>query len=90
MDLIGAPDRVIQLLESEWRDDDVALALHDTEGRHSPCIRLRTELRPECEAYLDSGGKRLADLYRAINARAVTVDSEWLVDADEPESLVSV
>ena len=77
------------LLEQEWRDDDVALVLHDAEGRHSPCVRLRSEVMPVCEAYLDSGGKKLVDLYRAINARSVTVASEWLTDADEPESLVS-
>ena len=89
VDLIGAPDRVIRLLETEWRDNDVALVLHDAEGRHSPCIRLGSEVRPECEAYLDSGGKKLVDLNRAINARSVAVASEWLTDADEPESLVS-
>ena len=89
VDLIGAPERVIRLLEQEWRDDDVALVLHDAEGRHSPCLRLRSEVKPQCEAYLDSGGKKLVDLYRAINARSVTVASEWLTDADEPESLVS-
>ena len=89
MDLIGAPDRVIQLLENEWREDDVAVVLHDAEGRHSPCVRLRSEVKSECEAYLDSGGKKLVDLYRAINARPVAVASEWLTDADEPESLAS-
>ena len=90
VDLIGAPERVILLLEHEWRDDDVALVLHDAEGRHSPCVRLRSEVKPVCEAYLDSGGKKLADLYRVINARSVAVASEWLTDADEPGSLVSV
>ena len=89
VDLIGAPDRVIQLLETEWRDDDVALVLHDAEGRHSPCVRLRSEVKPECEAYLSSGGKKLVDLFRAVNARSVAVASEWLTDADEPESLMS-
>ena len=89
VDLIGAPERVIRLLEQEWRDEDVALVLHDAEGGHSPCVRLRSEVQPQCEAYLDSGGKKLVDLYRAINARSVTVASEWLTDADEPESLVS-
>ena len=89
VDLIGAPERVIRSLEQEWRDDDVALVLHDAEGRHSPCVRLSSEVKPVCEAYLDSGGKKLVDLYRAINARSVAVASEWLTDADEPESLVS-
>ena len=89
VDLIGAPNRVIQLLENEWRDDDVALVLHDVEGRHSPCVRLRSEVKPQCEAYLDSGGNKLVDLFRAVNARSVAVASEWLTDADEPESLMS-
>ena len=89
VDLIGAPDRVIRLLEHEWRDDDVALVLHDAEGRHSPCVRLRSEVKPECEAYLDSGGEKLIDLYRAVNARSVAVATDWLKDADEPESLVA-
>ena len=89
VDLIGAPNRVIQLLETEWRDDDVALVLHDAERRHSPCVRLRSEVKPQCEAYLDSGGKKLVDLFRAVNARSVAVASEWLTDADEPESLMS-
>ena len=89
VDLIGAPARVIQLLESEWRKDDAAVVLHDAKGRHSPCARLRSEVRPKCEAYLDGGGKKLVDLYRLIDARSVTVPSGWLTDADEPESLVS-
>ena len=89
VDLIGAPNRVIQLLETKWRDDDVALVLHDDEGRHSPCVRLRSEVKSQCEAYLDCGGNKLVDLFRAVNARSVAVASEWLTDADEPESLMS-
>ena len=83
VDLIGAPERVMRLLEQEWRDDDVALVLHDAEGRHSPCVRLRSEVKPVCEAYLDSGGKKTVDLYRANKTRSLTGASEGPTEGGE-------
>ena len=82
----GAAD-VIAALEAAWREDDTALVLSDEAGRHSPCIRLRTSLLPRCESYVDGGGLRLAGLLDAIGARALTVDSRWLTDANDPHAL---
>ncbi len=87
MDLIGAPRDVIATLEAEWREDDTALVLSDEAGRHSPCIRLRTSLLPRCEAFVEGGGQKLAELLDAIGARALTVDSRWLTDANDPQAL---
>ena len=87
VDLIGAPRDVIATLEAEWREDDTALVLSDEAGRHSPCIRLRTSLLPRCEAFVEEGGQKLAELLDAIGARALTVDSRWLTDANDPQAL---
>ena len=87
VDLIGAPQRVVRTLETAWRDDDTALVLSDETGRHSPCIRLRTNLLSACERYVDQGGRKLSGLLDTIEARALTVDSRWLQDANEPQAL---
>ncbi len=87
VDLIGAPDKVMDTLEQEWRDTDAALALYDTDGGHSPCMRLRRDTVAHCNAYIDEGGARLLGLYDRLKVRSVAVPSEWLVDADAPEAL---
>tara|TARA_Y100001958_G_C21168725_1_gene500945 strand:+ start:406 stop:759 length:354 start_codon:yes stop_codon:yes gene_type:complete len=87
VDLIGAPDKVMDTLEQEWRDTDAALILRDEDGRHSPCIRLRRDTMDRCSAYIDEGGARLLELYNRLQARSVVVPSEWLLDADAPEAL---
>jgi molybdopterin-guanine dinucleotide biosynthesis protein A len=87
VDLIGAPQAVIQTLENAWRSEDTAIVLVDEEGRHSPCLRLRSELRAACEQYIDQGGRKLTGLLDAIDARAVTVDTAWLTDANHPDAL---
>ena len=87
VDLIGAPQAAIQALENAWRTEDTAIVLADEEGRHSPCLRLRSELRVACEQYLDQGGRKLTGLLAAVDARAVTVDTAWLTDANHPDAL---
>ncbi len=87
VDLIGAPDKVMDTLEQEWRDTDAALVLHDKDGSHSPCMRLRRDTLAQCNAYTDEGGARLLELYERLKARSVAVPSEWLVDADAPKAL---
>ena len=87
VDLIGAPQAAIQALENAWRTEDTAIVLADDEGRHSPCLRLRSELRVACERYLDQGGRKLTGLLAAVDARAVTVDTAWLTDANHPDAL---
>lgn len=87
VDLIGAPQAAIRALEKAWRAEDTAIVLVDQEGRHSPCLRLRLESRVACEEYLDQGGRKLTGLLAAVDARAVTVDTGWLTDANHPDAL---
>lgn len=87
VDLIGSPQAIIQTLENEWRDDDTAIFLTDTEGRHSPCMRLHTNTLKDCGAFLDEGGRKITGLLEKIGARPVPVDTPWLRDADLPKSL---
>ncbi|MDG2459951.1 MAG: molybdenum cofactor guanylyltransferase [Luminiphilus sp.] len=84
VDLIGAPEFVTKTLEDEWQQTDTAIALYDEKGRHSPCMRLRRDVLLRCEAYFNTGGKHLAGLLEAANARPVTVPSLWLKDANRP------
>ena len=87
VDLIGAPEKLIETLEQEWHDTDKALVLYDEDRSHSPCIRLRRDTLDTCQAYVDNGGRRLLELYTLIEARSVVVPSTWLMDADTPEAL---
>ena len=86
VDLIGAPEKLIETLEQEWRDTDTAVVLYD-EDKPSPCIRLRRDTLDTRQAYVDNGGRRLLELYTLIGARSVVVLSTWLIDADTPEGL---
>ena len=87
VDLIGAPVQVISTLETEWREDDTAIFLTDTEGRHSACFRLRVDTLADCEAFLDEGGRKITGLLEKVGARPIPVDAAWLKDADLPASI---
>ena len=87
VDLIGAPRQVFATLETEWQDDDTAIFLTDTEGRHSPCMRLHVDTLAACEAFLDDGGRKITGLLEKIGARPIPVDAAWLQDADLPASI---
>ena len=87
VDLIGPAEEVIAVLEQEWRENDKATVLCDEEGRHSPCMRLaRNALEPSA-AYVEGGGKRLTGLLEATEARRITISSQWLRDANWPETI---
>jgi molybdopterin-guanine dinucleotide biosynthesis protein A len=87
VDLIGAPDQVIALLETEWQESDTAIFLTDTEGRHSPCLRLHVNTLATCEAFLDEGGRKITGLLERVGARPISVDAPWLQDANLPASI---
>ena len=87
VDLIGAPEQVITTLESEWQEDDTAIFLTDTEGRHSPCLRLHVDTLADCEAFFDGGGRKITGLLDRVGARPIPVDAAWLKDADLPASI---
>lgn len=87
VDLIGAPLQVIETLETQWQQDDLAIVLTDSSGRHSPCLRLSTQLLDDCAAFVDSGGVKLKALLKSLNARAVSVPDEWLANANTPDAL---
>ena len=89
VDLIGSPQAVIQTLENEWRDNDTAIFLADTQGHHSPCMRLHTSTLADCAAFLDAGGRKITGLLEKIGARPVQVEALWLRDADVPRSIES-
>ena len=88
-DLIGNPTVVIEQLEEAWLSTDRALFLTDSEGKPSPCMRISRNLLGKCEQYLNLGGTRITGLLSAISARSVKVPSQWLIDADDPETLRS-
>ena len=87
VDLIGGPDQVIAALETEWQDSDTAIFLTDTEGRHSPCLRLHVNTLAACEAFLDEGGRKITGLLKRVGARPIPVDNLWLQDTDLPDSI---
>ena len=87
VDLIGAPDQVIAALDTEWQESDTAIFLTDTQGRHSPCLRLRVNTLAACEAFLDEGGRKITGLLDRVGARPISVDTAWLQDADLPASI---
>ena len=87
VDLIGAPAQVIAALETEWQESDTAIFLTDTQGRHSPCLRLRVNTLAACEAFLDEGGRKITGLLDRVRARPISVDTAWLQDADLPASI---
>ena len=87
VDLIGAPAQVIATLETEWQQDDTAIFLTDTEGRHSPCLRLHVDALAACGALLDEGCRKITGLLENVGARSITVDTAWLKDANLPASI---
>jgi len=87
VDLIGAPAQVIATLETEWQQDDTAIFLTDTEGRHSPCLRLHVDALAACGALLDEGCRKITGLLENVGARSIPVDTAWLKDADLPASI---
>ena len=87
VDLIGAPAQVITTLETEWQQDDTAIFLSDTEGRHSLCLRLNVDALAACRALLDEGCRKVTALLEKVGARSITVDTTWLKDADLPASI---
>ena len=89
VDLIGAPLKVIETLETQWQQDDLAIVLTDTSGRHSPCLRLSTQLLDDCARFVDSGGVKLKALLTLLNARSIAVPDEWLANANTPETLTT-
>ena len=89
VDLIGSPKRVIATLESEWQEDDKAIFLTDTQGQHSPCLRLHVDTLADCEAFFDEGGRKITGLLEKVGARPIPVDAAWLKDADLPGSISS-
>ena len=89
VDLMGAPLQVIETLKTQWQQDDLAIVLTDSSGRHSPCLRLSTQLLDDCAAFVDSGGVKLKALLTSLNARPISVPDEWLANANTPEALRS-
>lgn len=87
VDLVGAAEQVVAVLEREWRESDRAIVLCNRDGRHSPCMRLARHALEPSAAYVDGGGKRLTGLLEATEARRITVSSEWLRDANWPETI---
>jgi molybdopterin-guanine dinucleotide biosynthesis protein A len=87
VDLIGAPLQVIETLETQWQQDDLAIVLTDSSGRHSPCLRLSTQLLDDCARFVDGGGVKLKALLTLLSARSVSVPDEWLANANTPEAL---
>ena len=87
VDLIGAPLKVIETLETQWQHDDRAMVLTDQSGRHSPCLRLSSDLLNDCARFVDSGGVKLSALLTLLNARSIPVPDEWLANANDPEAL---
>ena len=87
VDLIGAPAQVIAALETEWQESDTAIFLTDTQGRHSPCLRLGVNTLAACEAFFDEGGRKITGLLDRVGARPISVDTAWLQDADLPASI---
>ena len=89
VDLIGAPLQVIETLKTQWQQDDLAIVLTDSSGRHSPCMRLSTQLLDDCAAFVDSGGVKLKALLTSLDARPISVPDEWLANANTPEALLT-
>ena len=87
VDLIGAPLKVIETLQTDWQHDDHAIVLTDRSGRHSPCLRLSIYLLDDCARFVDSGGVKLKTLLTLLNARPISVPDEWLTNANTPEAL---
>ena len=87
VDLMGAPLKIIETLQTQWQQNDHAIVLTDSSGRHSPCLRLSTQLLDDCAAFVDSGGVKLKALLKSLNARSVSVPDEWLANANTPEAL---
>ena len=87
VDLMGAPLKVIETLEAQWQQNDLAIVLTDSSGRHSPCLRLSTQLLDDCARFVDSGGAKLKALLTLLNARSIAVPDEWLTNANTPEVL---
>ena len=89
VDLMGAPLQVIETLKTQWQQDDLAIVLTDSSGRHSPCLRLSTQLLDDCAAFVDSGGVKLKALLTSLDARPISVPDEWLANANTPEALLT-
>lgn len=87
VDLIGAPLKVIETLQTDWQHDDHAIVLTDRSGRHSSCLRLSIDLLDDCARFVDSGGVKLKTLLTLLNARPISVPDEWLANANTPEAL---
>ena len=87
VDLMGAPLKVIETLEAQWQQTDLAIVLTDSSGRHSPCLRLSTQVLDDCARFVDSGGAKLKALLTLLNARSIAVPDEWLANANTPETL---
>lgn len=87
VDLMGAPLKVIETLEAQWQQNDLAIVLTDSSGRHSPCLRLSTQVLDDCARFVDSGGVKLKALLTLLNARSIAVPDEWLTNANTPEAL---
>ena len=87
VDLMGAPVKVIETLQTQWQQNDHAIVLTDSSGRHSPCLRLSTQLLDDCARFVDSGGVKLKALLTLLNARSIAVPDEWLANANTPEAL---
>ena len=87
VDLMGAPLKIIETLQTQWQQNDPAIVLTDSSGRHSPCLRLSTQLLDDCARFVDGGGVKLKVLLTLLNARSVSVPDEWLANANTPEAL---
>ena len=89
VDLMGAPLKVIETLATQWQQNDLAIVLTDSSGRHSPCLRLSTQVLDDCARFVDSGGVKLKALLTLLNARSIAVPDEWLANANTPETLTT-